>query len=491
MQHPMGIDSAVTDPYILGIDPTRGSPRTRKWLPALRARSYKSCSHSRSAKPRESGQARSRLASSVYNSRTPLRSDSSAALRAPQAAATSTVGYGYVSAMKDRRQVTSSTDDVGKTASEEDEETEEETEEPLLGSPGLKRARQEVLVCHHFWHMLTKPAGVFGRSTWLIELHEALLRHHWVRAAHLLLPALGSLETWGKNALLPEIYWKAGAEVMMNHPQRSMEQFSLFANRMKSFSRDLKLKVCLEHTWNLLCQGREQEAHRELLAFTARHKDLASPSCVLLVDLIQGYCGLLHYYDWQQQKDRLSSGNDVGDTQTNSAALKEMHHSFRKSSLNFISILQKPGVWDIFTPKYVEVLHKLVPSHELMLEYSRLLHESGTDTMQERISVLMSVLDYSPWQRDVRPWQSLAELISACIKNGNEACFLEPWEVRMDWWPRFCFCEDQAKDDFHYNPLLASNKATIAKGLMGKKNKYGVRVRALKKKIPPRKKHKT
>lgn len=331
---------------------------------------------------------------------------------------------------------------------------------------------------------------------------------------------------------------------MMNHPQRSMEQFSLFANRMKSFSRDLKLKVCLEHTWNLLCEGREQEAHRELIAFTAKHRDLASPSRVLLVDLIQGYCGLLHYYDWQQQKDHLSSGNDVGDTQTNSAAVKEMHHSFRKASLNLISILQKPGVWDIFTPKYVEllefygnvdeahelleniaydnkyppnpnahvqlynflkqhdapqqkligvlrVLHKLVPSHELMLEYSRLLHESGTDTMQESISVLMSLLDYSPWQRDVRPWQSLAELISACIKNGNEVCFFESWEDRMDWWPGFCFCEDQAKDDFHYNPLLASNKATIANGLMGKKNKYGVRVRALEKKIPPRKKHKS
>ncbi|XP_078452077.1 TATA box-binding protein-associated factor RNA polymerase I subunit A [Lampetra fluviatilis] len=435
--------------------------------------------------------------------------------------------------MKDQRQV--------KTTSEE-EEDEEETEEPLLGSSGL-RPRQEVIACNHFWHTLTKPAGIFGRSTWLIELHEALLRHHWVRAAHLLLPALGSLE-WLGNNVLPEIYWKAGAEVMMNHPQRSMEQFSLFANRMKSFSRDLKLKVCLEHTWNLLCEGREQEGHRELIAFTAKHRDLASPSRVLLVDLIQGYCGLLHYYDWQQQKDHLSSGNDVGDTQTNSAAVKEMHHSFRKSSLNFISILQKPGVWDIFTPKYVEllefygnvdeahelleniaydnkyppnpnahvqlynflkkhdapqqkllgvlrVLHKLVPSHELMLEYSRLLHESGTDTMRESISVLMSLLDYSPWQRDVRPWQSLAELISACIKNGNEVCFFESWEDRMDWWPGFCFCEDQAKDDFHYNPLLASNKATIANGLMGKKNKYGVRVRALEKKIPPRKKHKT
>ncbi|XP_078504351.1 TATA box-binding protein-associated factor RNA polymerase I subunit A-like [Lissotriton helveticus] len=120
-----------------------------------------------------------------------------------------------------------------------------------------------------------------------------------------------------------------------------------------------------------------------------------------------------------------------------------------------------------------EILHQLVPSHELMLELNTLLQESDLPEQRElALRVLFEVLDYSAWRERVKPWACLAKQMKAAVQGEHLEWLLQEWDSRKDWWPAYHFSHFQAEKDWQQNERLAMKKAFVANILLGKGCRY-------------------
>ncbi|XP_067148994.1 TATA box-binding protein-associated factor RNA polymerase I subunit A isoform X4 [Apteryx mantelli] len=236
-----------------------------------------------------------------------------------------------------------------------------------------------------------------------------------------------------------EMIWRIGTEILCHHSYSSMKDFNSFIEQMKTLGVKRYLKVCLEHAFHLLCNGQTDEAYQNLsLAESWRFGEQTTAQDKEL-KLIQAYRGLLDYYSWSKQKNVLLEYGTKGTSKVQSTNDKEgfedlsveqeMHSSFRKAAVNLKEIIQIPGVWDVFVKCYVDllefygdhdearqvlseyaynskfpanpnahvyfyqflkrhgepkkslisvlkILHDIVPSHELMIDFNTMLQKS-------------------------------------------------------------------------------------------------------------------
>ncbi|XP_020642187.3 TATA box-binding protein-associated factor RNA polymerase I subunit A [Pogona vitticeps] len=362
----------------------------------------------------------------------------------------------------------------------------------------------------------------------LRSIQDALLQSQWQRAAELMISYLEVLENTTKDRLraAPEEVWRIGTEILQQHPRTNIDEINYFADRMKNMGVKTYLKFSLEHAFHLLCNGFLDEAYQNLvLAESWRYGELSIAQEKDL-KLIQGYRGLLDYYKWLKKKtDILEIGED---SYAGSSIQQEMHSLYQQAKVSLKEIIKMPGVWDPFVICYVDllehyeeyeeikevlndyaydsrfpsnpnahvylyqflkrrgesrktqmsalkVLHELVPSHELMLEFYIMLKKSKKSKHhKQRLEVIFAALDYAGWKENTRAWSHLAKQIVEILQNsGKQLKWLKKeWSARKEWWPSFHFSLYLAKKNWQENESLACEKAVVAGILLGKDCKY-------------------
>ncbi|XP_028676457.2 TATA box-binding protein-associated factor RNA polymerase I subunit A [Erpetoichthys calabaricus] len=362
--------------------------------------------------------------------------------------------------------------------------------------------------------------------TCLDELHDALLRHQWTKAAEFMQNYIQVLEDSCSQQKMhsSQRVWRMGAEILRHHPDATVEDFNSFYDRMKHLQMSNYLKVSLEHAFYLISKDKIDDAKRQLSLAESWRYGKFSASQEKITKLIQAYHGLLDFSIWITKRNQLveNGSHDFADAASN----QEMHTYFRQASSKFHEVIKQPGVWDPFVlcfvkllefyddyngavqvlnnyayadgfpanpnaqiylykflkknnadvkklVKVLRVLHILVPSHKLMLKFCSLLDGlDKTKYQQESLKILFDLLDYSDWKDYHKVWKRLEKKISLVIKLGYSEWIKEQWESRKDWWPAFHFSTYQAKRNVSDNLNFACRKATIAGFLLSKKCRY-------------------
>ncbi|XP_061481125.1 TATA box-binding protein-associated factor RNA polymerase I subunit A isoform X2 [Rhineura floridana] len=260
-------------------------------------------------------------------------------------------------------------------------------------------------------------------------IQDALLQGWWQRAAELMISYLEMLENTTKEKLraAPEVIWRIGTEILQQHPRSNIHETNNFADRMKSLGVKKYLKVSLEHAFYLLCNGFVDEAYQNLVLAESWRYGEQTVAQDKELKLIQGYRGLLDYYKWLKKKTDMLELDE--DSYAESSIQQEMRSLYRQAEVSLKEIIKIPGVWDPFVTCYVDllehyeeyeearevlneyaynprfppnpnahvfvyqflkrrgesrktkisalqILHELVPSHELMLEFYVMLEKS-------------------------------------------------------------------------------------------------------------------
>ncbi|XP_073904379.1 TATA box-binding protein-associated factor RNA polymerase I subunit A isoform X2 [Castor canadensis] len=363
-------------------------------------------------------------------------------------------------------------------------------------------------------------------SACLSFIQEALLKHQWQQAAEYMHSYLQILEDSdsSKKQAAPEIIWKLGSEILFYHPKSNVETFNTFADRMKNIGVLNYLKISLQHALYLLHHGMLEDANRNLSqAETWRYGEKSS-SQEILINLVQAYKELLQYYTWSQKKMELSM-LDEDDYAYSTKTRNMLSHSW-KTSVHICALVKIPGVWDPFVKSYVEmlefhgdqdgarkvltnyaydekfpsnpnahvylynflkrekaprakllsvlkILHELVPSHKLMLEFHKLLRKSEKEEHHKLgLVVLFRILDFAGCTKNITAWKYLAKYLRQILMENHLAWVQEEWNSRKNWWPIFHFSYFWAKSDWKEDRELACEKAFVAGILLGKGCRY-------------------
>lgn len=348
----------------------------------------------------------------------------------------------------------------------------------------------------------------------LEHIREAMLHHRWREAAEYMASYTQILEDRNKVRAQPnkELVWRISAEILHNLPNSTVTDYNIIYERMKHSGVKHYLMICLEHSFHLMLHGDIEGAKQQLsVAETWRHGK-ESVSQLQRVKLIQAYRSLLEYMMWCDKKSTLSKNRSFeSDNQG-------MHNLFRNAAMNLQEILKNPGVWDPFILSYVEMLEfygdydealkvlsdyaydcsfppnpnahvymyqflkrhnapekkqmkalknlrLLVPSHELMLDYSFLLLQSEKNSdAQKALGVLLEMLDFGCWRSDLDVWKCLHAVVHKLLllKEG-ETIVQEQMAMRKDWWPALHFTRFHARKDSEENGELLGVKASLAK----------------------------
>ncbi|XP_034283765.1 TATA box-binding protein-associated factor RNA polymerase I subunit A isoform X3 [Pantherophis guttatus] len=344
-------------------------------------------------------------------------------------------------------------------------------------------------------------------------IQDALLQSQWQRAAELMISYLEMLENTSseKRVTSQEEIWRIGTEILQQHPQSNIEEVNYFADRMKNLGVKRYLKISLEHAFHLLCSGFLDEAYQNLILTESWRYGEETVVQEKELKLVQAYKGLIDYYMWLKKKTDLLELDD--DSCTQASLQQEMHHLYQQAKVSLREIIRIPGVWDPFVICYVDllehyeeyeearevlsdyaynskfpanpnahvyyyqflkrrgesrktqisalqILHELVPSHELMLEFYNLLKKS--------------TLDFAGWKENVRAWNYLAKQTVEILQNSDKQFhwLKKEWAIRKDWWPAFHFSLYLAKSNWQENKKLTCEKVLIAGILLGKDCKY-------------------
>uniref|UniRef100_UPI00398E75F2 TATA box-binding protein-associated factor RNA polymerase I subunit A n=1 Tax=Pristiophorus japonicus TaxID=55135 RepID=UPI00398E75F2 len=332
-------------------------------------------------------------------------------------------------------------------------------------------------------------------KTCLSRIHQAMFHHQWQMAGELMTNYFQILEdnTTRKQGSASKVIWRMGTAILQHHPNSCIEDINSFAGKMKNIGVTHYLKVCLEHAIHLLCNGKMDEAYRELsLAETWRYGE-KSASEQKLLKLIQGYRALLDYYTWVKKNSALQERANLLDFYDGfEEALKVLNNYAYDSRfppnpnahVYLYEFLKRHGTSSKKLIRVLRVLYQLVPSHELMLEFNSLLLESKKKKHhKEALGVLFCLLDFPTWKENYSTWKCLMKQMKKAITEAHSDWIKEQWESRQDWWPAFHFSEYRAHKNFEENENYACRKAVIAGILMGKGCKYFITIYRLGRKV--------
>ncbi|XP_029281233.1 TATA box-binding protein-associated factor RNA polymerase I subunit A [Cottoperca gobio] len=360
----------------------------------------------------------------------------------------------------------------------------------------------------------SKETGFHQSSRVCLEhIREALLHHRWQEAAEYMAcyPQILEDSTNGTAQSYKELTWRISAEILHHHPKSKLEDYNNIYERMKHSGVKHYLMICLEHSFHLLLSGHIEDAKRQLSVSESWRHGKESAAQYQRTKLIHAYRSLLDYIIWCDKKFTHAKTE-----YSNSSENQDMHNYFRQASVNLKEILKNPGVWDPFILGYVEmlefyedheealevlndyaydntfppnpnahvylyqhlkrcdasekkpmkvlkILRVLVPSHELMLEYSSLLLQSKKiGDLQKALGVVLEMLDFACWRSNLDVWERLTAIIQKLQlqKDWKDVVDTKMAE-RRGWWPALHFTSFHASKDSEENPELMQVKAPL------------------------------
>ncbi|XP_039197583.1 TATA box-binding protein-associated factor RNA polymerase I subunit A isoform X2 [Crotalus tigris] len=144
----------------------------------------------------------------------------------------------------------------------------------------------------------------------------------------------------------------------------------------------------------------------------------------------------------------------------------------RDVELNMTSILMmSQAMVTSDLTQQLHILHELVPSHELMLEFYNLLRKSKKRKKRKlQLKVIFGALDFAGWKENVKAWSYLAKQTVEILQNSDKQFhwLKKEWDIRKDWWPAFHFSLYLAKSNWQENQKLTCEKVLVAGILLGK-----------------------
>ncbi|KAG7222740.1 hypothetical protein INR49_026350 [Caranx melampygus] len=318
----------------------------------------------------------------------------------------------------------------------------------------------------------------------------------------------------GTGGFSQDLIWRLSTEILHHHPNSKMDDYNMIYERMKHSGFKHYLMISLEHSFHLLLHGHIEDAKHQLTVTESWRHGKESAAQSQRTKLIQAYRSLLDYIIWCDKKFTRSSA-DQPDTDDD----QELHNYFRQASVNLEEILKNPGVWDPFILSYIEMLefyeldeealkvlnnyaydssfppnpnahvylcqylkrHKtpqkklmtvlkdlqvLVPSHELMLEYSSLLLQSEEKKDHKKaLGVVLEMLDFACWRSSLDVWKCLKTIIQKLqLMKDWRTVVANQMSGRKDFWPALHFTRFHASKDSE-NPELMEVKASLTKVL--------------------------
>ncbi|XP_061668984.1 TATA box-binding protein-associated factor RNA polymerase I subunit A isoform X2 [Syngnathoides biaculeatus] len=376
-------------------------------------------------------------------------------------------------------------------------------------TPQKKRSR--LPLAEPFFVATPKETGFHRTARLCLErIREAMLHHRWQEAAEYMACYPQMLQDTSVVSLgldYKEMIRRISIEILHHHPKSSMEDYNIIYERMKHSG------ICLEHSFHLLLHGQFENAKRHLSAAQSWRYGKESARQQQKAKLIQAYRSLLDYIIWCDKKN--ASRNS---TFTDPESSQEMHNYFRQAAVNLKEILKLPGVWDPFILSYVEMLEfydakekannvlnnyaydssfppnpnalvylyqflqrhgaskrklmknlkvlcHLVPSHELMLDYSSFLLESEeTRDLQKGLAVVLDMLDYACWRTNLDVWKRLKDIIDKLqLSEDWKDVVAEKMAARKEWWAALHFTRFLATEDALQRPQLMKVKAPLSK----------------------------
>ncbi|XP_061560394.1 TATA box-binding protein-associated factor RNA polymerase I subunit A [Phycodurus eques] len=349
----------------------------------------------------------------------------------------------------------------------------------------------------------------------LERIRGAMLHHRWQEAAEYMAcyPQMLQDRNLRRDVCDKEMIRRISIEIFHHHPNSNMDDYNVIYEQMKHSGVTEYLMICLEHIFHLLLNGQFENAKRQLSAAQSWRYGKESARQHQKAKLIQAYSSLLDYIIWCDKKNAPGKSNftDPGSNQ-------EMHRYFRQAAVNLKEIIKHPGVWDPFILSYVEmlefygaqeeakkvledyaydstfpanpnalvylyqflqrhdtskpklmkvlkVLHYLVPSHELMLDYSYfLLRSEKTGDIQKALGVVLDMLDYACWRTSLDVWKRLKDIIDKLQLHGDcKDDVAEKMAARKEWWPALHFTRLLATEDALQRPQLMEVKSSLTK----------------------------
>lgn len=330
--------------------------------------------------------------------------------------------------------------------------------------------------------VLVKETGFRNSSRKCLKtIRDAMLYHNWQEAAEYFTSYIQTLEdtTVTTAHLNRDIIWRLGIEILHHLRNADIDDFNAVYENMKNAGVSNYAKICLEHAFHLLLNGQSDEAKRQLSVASSwrygKHTDAQS----LEMKLIHAYCGFLDYFIWSNKKSTTPETEDVSGSQ-------EMPMYFRQASVTLQEVIKHPGIWDPFVLSYItmlehnssidealkvlqnyaynkdfpsnpnahvylyqflkrqnapqsalistlRILHSVVPSHKLMIEFCSLLLQTHREKgIKEALSICMDLLEFSSWKHDRDAWRCLLKILQR-LKNKHNIV-KEEWAVRSSLW---------------------------------------------------------
>ncbi|XP_056283758.1 TATA box-binding protein-associated factor RNA polymerase I subunit A [Pseudoliparis swirei] len=401
------------------------------------------------------------------------------------------------------------------------EDLEDDNDSSDDDSSKRKKSKSNLPVVYPMCAETPRETGFHQSTRACLEMiREALLHHRWQEAAEYMAcyPQLLEDPTNGKFQQYKELIWRFSAEILHHHPKSKMEDYNNIYERMKHSGVKHFLMISLEHSFHLLHHGHIEDAKHQLSVAESWRYGKESAAQYQRTKLIHAYRSLLDYLIWCDKKYTYS--NKTVSENPDSVDNQDMLNYFRQASLNLKEILKIPGVWDPFILSYVEMLefyenheealkvltdyandegfppnpnaqvylyqylkrrsasgrklmkvlknlHLIVPSHELMPEYSAMLLQSEKNTnIQKALGVVLDLLDFACWRSNLDVWKLLKAIIQKLqLQEDWRDRVAEKMAARKDWWPALHFTRFHASKDSEENPELMGVKASLTKVL--------------------------
>ncbi|XP_053737230.1 TATA box-binding protein-associated factor RNA polymerase I subunit A isoform X1 [Synchiropus splendidus] len=366
-----------------------------------------------------------------------------------------------------------------------------------------------------FYKLLSQTGFHQSARECLEHIRESMLHHRWQEAAEYIGYYAQSLD--GRTRMMkrevPELIWRVSTEILHHLPNSKMGDYIAIYDCLKHMGVQHYLMISLEQAFHLLLHNQIEDALQHLKIAESWRYGKVSAGQQQMTSLIQAYRSLLDYVIWCNKKAALSDNKD-----DDVSGEERSNLYFRQASVVLVEVLKSPGVWDPFILSYVEMLqyyndhegainilhnyasdssfppnpnaqvylyqyllkqgrrtkqsqlinvlkalHALVPSHELMLEYSRLLQESDeVDDLSQALGVVLDMLDFACWSRSLDAWTRLRAIIDELQQHQDwETVIADKMAARTDWWPFLHFTRFHATQDAEESPDLKEVKVGL------------------------------
>jgi len=157
--------------------------------------------------------------------------------------------------------------------------------------------------------------------------------------------------------------WRVGTDVLSHHPSGANNfMTSAYKRAMMSYNEKVdQVHLLLEYTFGLLIAKDFATAKEELRLYPniekgVVHKQSRINNIAWWSVVAEGYLGLIDYVLWKSTVLHCTNSNDF--SQSGAADDFSSQHAKLGSSAcqHFSEVISKPGVWDIFIQKYIEIL---------------------------------------------------------------------------------------------------------------------------------------